>query len=124
VNIKDGLLQTIRKGAALVGYLNHDRTVTLYFESNRFNDPLLLKWEHKARKAYERLTQNAPTVSKLVASYDYFEPIGSITGKSIHIKRMPQLKRWLEQSDALDTCPESEVVIRVAPVVKVDTVKV
>lgn len=110
--VKEDILLTIRKGAAVVGFSNHDRTFTLFFESNRFDDPLLLKWEHKARKAYERLVDNAPTVSKMIASYDSFEPIGYISGKGITIRRMESLKRWLTLSDALASCPETEILVR------------
>ncbi len=109
---KEDILLAIRKGAAIVGHTNHDRTVSVYFESNRFDDPLLVKWEHRARKAYDRLIDNAPTVSKLSASADNFEQIGYINGKGITIRRMESLKRWLIYSDALDSCPTSDVVPR------------
>jgi len=121
--VKEDVLLAIRKGAAIVGFANHDRTVTVYFESNRFDDPVLAKWEHKARKAYDRLIGNAPTVSKLTTSLVHFEQIGYINGKGITIRRMDSLKRWLSYSDALDSCPENEIVPRtVMP--KVDSVKV
>jgi len=48
-NIKDDVLDTVRRGAAIVGFGNHDRTLTIYYESNRFNEPNLVKWEQKAR---------------------------------------------------------------------------
>jgi hypothetical protein len=117
--VKEDVLLTIRKGAAIVGFANHDRTVTVYFESNRFDDPLLAKWEHKARKAYDRLIDNAPTVSKLTAAPESFEQIGYINGKGITIRRMESLKRWLTYSDAIATCPETELVPR-SVVAKVD----
>lgn len=110
--IKDDILMAIRPGAAIVGFANLDRTLTVYFESNRFDDPVLAKWEHKARKAYDRLVDNAPTVSKLSVSPDNFEQIGYINGKGITIRRMEQLQRWLTQSNAMDSCPESELVPR------------
>ena len=75
------------------------------------------------RKAYDRLTENAPTVSKLVSSIDNFEQIGSITGKGLTIRRMESLQRWLEQSDALASLPDSDTVVRAAGP-KVDAVKV
>jgi len=121
--IKEDVLLTIRKGAAIVGFANHDRTVTVYFESNRFDDPVLAKWEHKARKAYDRLIDNAPTVSKLTTSPANFEQIGYINGKGLTIRRMDSLKRWLEYSDALASCPESDIVARTV-IPKADTVKV
>lgn len=114
VGAKEAVLLTLRKGAAVVGFFNHDATLTVYFESNRFGDTALDKWEQKARKAYDRLTENAPTVSKLVASIDNFEQIGSINGKGLTIRRMESLTRWLEQSGALDSLPESDTVIRAA----------
>jgi hypothetical protein len=110
--VKEDVLLTIRKGAAIVGFANHDRTITVYFESNRFDDPILAKWEHKARKAYDRLVDNAPTVSKLNVSPDNFEQIGYINGKGITIRRMDSLKRWLTYSDAIASCPETELVPR------------
>ncbi|MET3132519.1 hypothetical protein AAKU55_002793 [Oxalobacteraceae bacterium GrIS 1.11] len=116
---KEDVLLSVRKGAAIVGFANHDRSVTVYFESNRFDDPTLLKWEHKARKAYDRLIDNAPTVSKMNADPACFEQIGYINGKGITIRRMDSLKRWLTESDALATCPTSELVPRTV-VVKVD----
>lgn len=124
VNAKEEVLVTIRKGAAVVGFSNHDRTITVYFEANRFDDPALFKWENKARKAYDRMTQNAPTVSKMSTSYDNFEQIGYINGKSLTIRRMASLERWLGMSDMLDTIPESETVARTITQPKVDIVKV
>lgn len=118
--VKEDILLTIRKGAAIVGFANHDRTVTVYFESNRFDDPVLAKWEHRARKAYDRLVENAPTVSKLTAVPESFEQIGYINGKGITIRRMESLKRWLSYSDALASCPESELVPRTV-IAKIDS---
>lgn len=112
--IKDEVLQTVRKGAAIVGFGNHDRTLTIYYESNRFSEPTLAKWEHKARKAFERLLDNLPTTSKMISKPENFEQVGYINSKGITIRRMEILQRWLEQSDALDTAPTEEV-IRWAP---------
>lgn len=121
---KPDMLATLRKGAAIVGYGNHDGSVTVYFESNRFDDAALAKWEHKARKAYDRLIDNAPTVSKMVADPDDFEQIGYITGKSIHLTRMASLQRWLSDSDAMASCPTAELIPRsVVPMVKPDVTK-
>lgn len=112
--VKEDILLTIRNGAAIVGFANHDGTITLYFESNRFDDPALAKWEHKARKAYDRLIDNAPTVSKMNTDQENVEQIGYINGKGITIRRMDSLKRWLTYSDAMASCPESELVPRSA----------
>lgn len=120
---KEEVLATIRKGAAVVGFSNHDRTVTVYFESNRFDDPGLAKWELKARKAYDRLTQNAPTVSKMSSSYDNFEQIGYIDGKGLTIRRMDSLKRWLDASGMPDSCPDSDHVAR-AVMAKVEILRI
>jgi hypothetical protein len=109
-DIKEEVLQTLRLGAAVVGFGNHDRSVTIYFESNRFNEPTLGKWEQKARKAYSRLVDDLPTTSKMTTKLEYFEQVGYISAKGISIRRMESLKRWLAQSDALDTAPESETV--------------
>jgi hypothetical protein len=125
VGAKEDVVLTIRPGAAVVGFANHDDTITVYFESNRFDDAGLFKWEHKARKAYDRLIDNVPTVSKLTTSPGNFEQIGYITGKAITIRRMDSLKRWLAASDALDSAPETELVPRsVIPMVKMEVGKV
>jgi len=120
--VKEDVLLTIRKGAAIVGFANHDRTITVYFESNRFDDPVLAKWEHKARKAYDRLVENAPTVSKLTTSPVNFEQIGYINGKGITIRRMESLQRWLAYSDAMETCPATDIIPRTVSA-KIDAVK-
>ncbi|MGK5057162.1 hypothetical protein ACQ4WY_09470 [Janthinobacterium sp. LB2P49] len=122
-SVKEDVLLTIRRGAAIVGFANHDRTVTVYFESNRFDDPALAKWEHKARKAYDRLIDNAPTVSKLTTSPANFEQIGYINGKGITIRHMDSLKRWLTYSEAMETCPENEIIPRTV-IAKAESVKV
>jgi hypothetical protein len=114
-DIKDEVLQTLRLGAAVVGFGNHDRSVTIYYESNRFNEPTLAKWEQKARKAYARLVDDLPTTSKMTTKLEYFEQVGYISGKGITIRRMESLKRWLAFSEALDTAPESETVTWALP---------
>src|SRR5471032_3166238 len=114
-NIKDDLLETVRKGAAIVGFGNHDRTLTIYYESNRFNEANLVKWEQKARKAFERLAENLPTVSKMVSKPENFEQVGYISSKGILIRRMEKLRNWLEKSEMLDGGPESETVVFTPP---------
>lgn len=114
-NIKDDVLDTVRKGAAIVGYGNHDRTLTIYYESNRFNEPNLLKWEQKARKAFDRLADNLPTVSKMVSKPENFEQVGYISSKGILIRRMEKLMKWLEASDALDSAPQAENIVFTPP---------
>lgn len=113
--IKEDVLETVRKGSAIVGFGNHDRTLTIYYESNRFNEPNLVKWEQKARKAYERLAENLPTVSKMISKPENFEQVGYISSKGILIRRMEKLMHWLETSDALDGAPASENVVFTPP---------
>lgn len=114
-NIKDDVLETVRKGAAIVGFGNHDRTLTIYYESNRFNEANLTKWEQKARKAFDRLAENLPTVSKMVSRPENFEQVGYISSKGILIRRMEKLMKWLETSDAMDSAPESETIVFAPP---------
>ena len=99
-SIKEDVLETVRKGSAIVGFGNHDRTLTIYYESNRFN---------------ERLADNLPTVSKMVSKPENFEQVGYISSKGILIRRMEKLMTWLETSDALDTAPTSENVVFTPP---------
>jgi hypothetical protein len=113
--IKSDVLETVRMGAAIVGYGNHDRTLTIYYESNRFNEPNLQKWEQKARKAFERLAENLPTVSKMISKPDNFEQVGYISSKGILIRRMEKLQHWLEKSGALDGAPDSENIVFTPP---------
>jgi hypothetical protein len=115
VSIKEEVLQTVRKGAAVVGFGNHDRTLTVYYESNRFAEPALAKWEQKARKCYERLLDNLPTTSKMISKPENFEQVGYINSKGITIRRMEALQRWLDYSDALDSGPEGETVAFAPP---------
>jgi hypothetical protein len=112
---KSDVLELIRKGAAVVGFGNHDGSLTIYYESNRFNDPALAKWEMKARKAFERLADNLPTVSKMVVKGDYFEQVGYVSAFQITIRRMEKLQRWLESCDALDTGPAAEIITWAPP---------
>ncbi|KQQ33597.1 hypothetical protein ASF61_11030 [Duganella sp. Leaf126] len=114
-NIKGDVLETVRLGAAIVGFGNHDRTLTIYYESNRFNEPNLVKWEQKARKAFDRLADNLPTVSKMISKPENFEQVGYINSKGILIRRMEKLRHWLAQSDALETAPESDTIAFAPP---------
>jgi len=113
--IKEEVLSAIRKGAAVVGFGNHDGTLTIYYESNRFNEAVLHKWEHKARKAYERLFDNLPTTSKMTCKSEWFEQVGYISTKGISIRRRESLNRWLEFSDAMDSAPDSDTVAFAPP---------
>lgn len=100
----------IRKGAGIVGFGNPDGTLTVYFEANRFDEASLHKWEHKVRKAYDRLVMVAPTVSKAKMNASTLELIGYIDGAGIQIRHPEFLAAWLKLSDALDTAPEANVI--------------
>lgn len=102
---------TIRKGAGVVGFGNPDGSLTVYFEANRFDDSSLHKWENKARKAYDRMVMNAPTVSKAKLDARMLEQVGTIDGMGIHLKHPERLQQWLELSGALDTAPADAVVL-------------
>ncbi|HAT31467.1 MAG TPA: hypothetical protein DCW29_11630 [Janthinobacterium sp.] len=102
---------TIRKGAGIVGYGNLDGSLTVYFEANRFDDSSLHKWEHKARKAYERMVMGAPTVSKTKIDARMMEQVGIIDGMGINLKHPERLTHWLTLSNVLDTGPEQSIVI-------------
>lgn len=101
----------VRPGAGIVGFGNPDGTLTVYFESNRFDEGSLHKWENKARKAYDRMVMNAPTVSKGKMSASTLEQVGIIDGLGIHLKHPERLQQWLERANALDTAPSGPVVL-------------
>lgn len=100
----------IRRGAGIVGYGNLDGTLTVYFESNRFDESGLQKWENKARKAYDRLVMTAPTVSKAKLEARLLEQVGIIDGMGINLKHPERLTHWLTISNVPDTAPEEPVV--------------
>jgi hypothetical protein len=102
---------TIRKGAGIVGFGNPDGTLTVYFEANRFDEAALHRWEHKTRKAYDRMVMAAPTVSKAKIEAKFLEQVGIIDGMGINLKNPDALERWLKISDAMDTAPENHVVL-------------
>ncbi|HEV7815001.1 MAG TPA: hypothetical protein VGP06_07855 [Janthinobacterium sp.] len=102
---------TIRKGAGIVGFGNPDGTLTVYFEANRFDESGLHRWEHKMRKAYDRMVMAAPTVSKTKLEAKFLEQVGIIDGMGINLKNPEALQRWLALSNALDTAPEQHIVL-------------
>ena len=102
---------TIRKGAGVVGFGNPDGSLTVYFEANRFDDSSLHKWENKARKAYDRMVMNAPTVSKAKLDARMLEQVGTIDGVGIQLKHPERQQQWLELSNALDTAPAGPVIL-------------
>ena len=101
----------IRKGAGIVGYGNLDGTLTVYFEANRFDESNLHKWEHKARKAYDRMVSGAPTVSKTKIDSKQLEQIGIIDGMGINLKHPERLTQWLEFANLQDTAPHEAIVL-------------
>ncbi len=102
---------TIRKGAGIVGFGNPDGSLTVYFEANRFDESALHKWEHKTRKAYDRMVMGAPTVSKAKMDARLLEQVGYIDGVGITLRQPERLQEWLSISNALDTAPEGPVVV-------------
>lgn len=103
----DEIAGLFKNGSGMVGYGNHDGTVTVYFENNRFNESGLFKWEDKCFKAYERMVKLSPTTSKCGGDADNFVQIGLIEGSEILVTDMDRLRRWLEKTNTLDTMPES-----------------
>lgn len=101
---------TIRKGAGIVGFGNPDGSLSVYFESNRFDDHSLHKWQDKVRKAYDRMVMAAPTVSKAKIDAKMMDLVGLIDGMGITVKHPELLHDWLEQSNALDTAPASTTI--------------
>ncbi|UTY56065.1 hypothetical protein [Massilia sp. erpn] len=102
---------TIRKGAGIVGFGNPDGSLTVYFEANRFDESALHKWEHKTRKAYDRMVMGAPTVSKAKMDARLLEQVGYIDGVGITLRQPERLQEWLSISNALDTAPEGAIVV-------------
>lgn len=102
---------TIKGGAGIVGFGNLDGTLTVYFEMNRFEDSSLHRWEHKARKAYDRMVMGAPTVSKTKLDAKFLDQVGIIDGMGINLKNLEGLQEWLAQSNASDTAPAEAVVL-------------
>ena len=101
----------IRTASGIVGFGNPDGSLTVYFESNRFEDSSLHKWENKARKAYDRMVMGAPTVSKAKIDAKMLDQVGLIDGMGIHLKQPDLLQRWLEACKATDTAPAGPVVL-------------
>jgi hypothetical protein len=99
--------EALKNGSGMVGFGNPDRTVTIYFENNRFNDPGLLPWQAKVFKSYGRMVELAPTVNKLTCHAENVVQIGFIEGSEILVRDMEKLKAWLDRSGAPDSMPES-----------------
>lgn len=93
----------INNGAGIVGFGNSDGTLTIYFESNRFSDPQLHKWEDKLRMAYKRMVAHLPTVSHMIINSEYMEQVGLMDSKNIDLFRPNGLKRWLAHTHTTDS---------------------
>jgi hypothetical protein len=98
---------TLKKGAAIVGFGNPNGTLTIYFESNRFNDSSLHKWEDKAQAAFRRMIDHLPTTSKATLPPSQLEQVGIMEADGLRLTRIESLKRWLHHSQALDTMPQT-----------------
>lgn len=96
----------LNNGSGMVGFGNPDRTVTIYFENNRFRDPALHAWQAKVFKAYGRMVELSPTVNKLTCDSENVVQIGFIEGSEILVRDMAKLQAWLERSGAPDSMPE------------------
>jgi hypothetical protein len=96
----------IRNGAGLVGFGNPNGTLTVYFESNRFNDSALYKWEDKVHAAYRRMIDHLPTTSKAVIAPHQLEQIGTMGASGLRLTRFDSLKRWLADSQLLESAPD------------------
>ncbi len=99
---------TLKNGAAIVGFGNPNGTLTIYFESNRFNDSSLHRWEDKAQLAFRRMVDHLPTTSKGVAQPSQMEQVGLMDADGFRLTRFDSLKRYLARNDASDTAPSGE----------------
>lgn len=104
----------LNNGSGMVGFGNPDRTVTIYFENNRFRDATLHAWQAKVFKSYGRMVELSPTVNKLTCGSEHVVQIGFIEGSEILVRDMERLQAWLERSGALDSMPESAEIHGVA----------
>ncbi len=98
----------LKKGAAIVGFGNPNGTLTIYFESNRFNENALHLWEAKLQAAFRRMIEHLPTTSKAVLPPHQFEQVGLVSADGFRVTRFESLKRWLAYSQASDSAPEND----------------
>ena len=103
----EAVKEVLKNGSGMVGFGNTDRTVTLYFENNRFRDPALHSWKDKIFKAYSRMVEQAPTVNKITCPADSVLQIGFVEGSEILVRDMANLQAWLVRSGAPDSMPDS-----------------
>ncbi|HEX9173221.1 MAG TPA: hypothetical protein VF861_11205 [Telluria sp.] len=104
------VLEALKNGSGVAGYANSDRTVTVYFENNKFHDQSLEKWESKVFRAYERMVRAAPTVNKLTCDLVDMVQVGLIEGPEIVVLDMAALGAWLQRSGAPDSAPGSPLI--------------
>lgn len=98
----------LRQGAGIIGFGNPNGTLTIYFESNRFNDGALEKWESKVQAAYRRMIDHLPTTSKAVIAPHQLEQVGTVRASGLRLTRFDSLMRWLAESQATESAPDSE----------------
>ena len=101
------VLDLFSNGSGLVGFANHDGSLTVYFENNRFNDSALHPWQSKVFKAYDRMVNGAPTVNKVTCDAANVEQVGFIEGPEILVRDMAMLGAWLARCNAQDTAPSA-----------------
>jgi hypothetical protein len=83
----------------------------VYFESNRFDESSLHKWENKARKAYDRMVAGAPTVSKAKLNAICWNRSASSMAWASTSSSRKRLEQWLQRANALDTAPAGPVTL-------------
>ncbi len=103
---EEAVSAALRNGSGMVGFGNHDGSITVYFENNKFNDSALHPWHSKVYKAYDRMVNGSPTVNKLTCHLANLIPVGMVEGSEILVRDMDLLRAWLERSGALDSMPE------------------
>jgi hypothetical protein len=99
------VMENLRNGSGMVGFGNHDGSVTVYFENNKFNDSSLHLWQDKVFKAYDRMVKRSPTVNKLTCDASNLDQVGFVEGVEILVRNMDLLAAWLKRSNAMDTMP-------------------
>ncbi|WP_229518435.1 hypothetical protein [Massilia sp. PAMC28688] len=100
------VIEAFRKGSGMVGFGNHDGSLMVYFENNKFNDSSLHAWQNKVFKAYDRMVKGFPTVNKISCDAGNVEQVGFIEGPEILVRNMDALTDWLVRSGAADSAPE------------------
>lgn len=100
------VIETFKKGSGMVGFGNHDGSVTVYFENNKFDDSSLQPWQGKIFKSYDRMVKGVPTVNKITCDVANLEQVGYVEGPEILVRNMEALMDWLTRSGAADSAPE------------------